>query len=378
MDPTADALTMGVEEEFLLVDPETGAPAAANRAVAETAAETGVELQLELTRCQVETSTGVHSDAAALQRELQELRGAVAKCAERNRARLLAVAVPPTVPHEFPVTDTPRYRRIGEAFGMVAHEQGLSGCHVHVGVPDRETAVAVSNHLRPSLPLLLALSANSAVYRGSDTGYASWRSILWRRWPSAGPPPYFESVADYDALVDTMLACGSILDRKMVYWDVRPSLSFPTVEVRVGDVPATAQESTLLATLVRAAVLHARKDLSRNVSAPPIPHEVLRAAYWTAARSGLDGDTLDPVTGRVLPMRALLGEFVHRLGPELDDLGDRAFVADALADVLDRGNGARRQRAAYARAHDAADVIAELTDATLEGCEAGFPARRAG
>ncbi|MEV0354436.1 glutamate--cysteine ligase [Nocardia sp. NPDC050697] len=363
-----DELTMGVEEEFLLVDPETGAPAAANRAVAETAAAEGVELQLELTRCQVETSSDVHTDAAALDAQLHELRGAVAHCAERNRATLLAVAAPPTVPHEFPITDTPRYRAIGEAFGMIAHEQGLSGCHVHVGVPDREEAVRVSNHLRPWLPVLLALSANSAIYRGSDTGYASWRSILWRRWPSAGPPPYFRSVREYDATVDTMLACGSILDRKMVYWDVRPSLSFPTVEVRVGDVPATARESTLLALLVRGLVRHARKALARGEEAPEIPHEILRAAYWTAARNGLDGEALEPVSGRVLPLPALLDELVEGITPELDELGDRAFVTDTLAEVLARGNGARRQRRAYAAGHDPAAVIAELRRATLEGC----------
>ncbi|MFC3964841.1 carboxylate-amine ligase [Nocardia jiangsuensis] len=362
-------LTMGVEEEFLLVDPETGAPAAANRAVAETAAAAGVELQLELTRCQVETSSDVHTDAAALDRQLHELRRAVAHCAERNRVRLLATAAPPTVPHEFPLTDTPRYRAIGDAFGMIAHEQGLSGCHVHVAVPDQEIAVRVSNHLRPWLPALLALSANSAIYRGSDTGYASWRSILWRRWPSAGPPPYFRSVRDYEAVVDTMLACGSILDRKMVYWDVRPSLTFPTVEVRVGDVPATARESTLLALLVRGLVLHARKALARREEAPDIPHEILLAAYWTAARSGLDGETLEPVSGRVLPVPALLDELVRRIGPELDELGDRAFVTDAMAEVLSRGNGARRQRRAYATRHDAADVITELAGATLEGYE---------
>jgi carboxylate-amine ligase len=97
------------------------------------------------------------------------------------------VALPPTVPHKFPVTDTPRFRRIAEEFGMLAHEQGLCGCHVHVGVPDREIAIQVGNFLHSWLPLFLALTANSAIYRSAETGFASWRNILWRRWPSAGP-----------------------------------------------------------------------------------------------------------------------------------------------------------------------------------------------
>ncbi len=115
----------------------------------------------------------------------------------------------------------------------------------------RATAVQVSNHLRPWLPSLLALSANSPIHRGVDTGYASWRSILWSHWPSAGPPPYFSSLEEYDRTVAAMLECGSILDKAMVYWDVRPSTNFPTVEVRVSDVPATVDETVLMATVVR-------------------------------------------------------------------------------------------------------------------------------
>ena len=200
--------TVGVEEEFLLVDPETGEPIARNEAVADHAATHGVKLQLELTSCQIETTTGVMSGSDELRAELARLRRIAAEAAEVNGARLLAVAAPPTVPKEFPITDTPRYREIADKFGMLAHEQGICGCHVHVAVPSREAAIRVSNRLRPWLPLLLALSANSAVYRNTDTGYASWRSVLWVRWPSAGPPPHFDSVDEYDAMVAMLQARG--------------------------------------------------------------------------------------------------------------------------------------------------------------------------
>ena len=163
----------------------------------------------------------------------------------------MAVGLPPTLPQEFPVTDTPRYHDIAERFGMIAHEQGICGCHVHVDVPDRDAAIAVSNRLRPWLPLLLALTANSAVYRNADTGHASWRSVLWARWPSAGPPPHFDSADEYDAAVHLLVHSGVIRDNGMVYWDVRPSANFPTVEVRVADVPATVAETVLFAALVR-------------------------------------------------------------------------------------------------------------------------------
>ncbi|MGK8524314.1 glutamate--cysteine ligase 2 [Nocardia asteroides] len=360
--------TVGVEEEFLLTDPETGAPTAQNTRVAAAAKEANIDLQLELTSCQVETSSTVHSDIGDLLTELRTLRRTVAACAADNDARLLAVAVPPTVPEQFPVTDTPRYRRIAETFGMIAHEQGLCGCHVHVGVPDRDTAILVGNYVRPWLPVFLALTANSAIYRGSETGYASWRSILWRRWPSAGPPPYLASVDDYDSIVAMMRASGSILDNKMVYWDIRPSESFPTVEIRVSDVPATAEEAALLAALIRATVVMGLRSIRRGEPAAPIPAEVLRAAYWNAARSGLDGAGLDPFAGRVVPHRDLLGELVGHIEPALRDCGDHTFVTEAIAALDQRGNGARRQIQALRARHEVGDVVAEMARATLEGC----------
>ncbi|WP_040832145.1 glutamate--cysteine ligase 2 [Nocardia jiangxiensis] len=363
------SVTVGVEEEFLLADPETGAPVAKNIEVAQTAATAGIHLKPELTRCQVETNTSVHSTTAGMIRELRELRRDVAGCAEKNGVRLLAVAIPPTVPHRFPVTDTPRFQRIADGFGMLAHEQGLCGCHVHVGVPDREIAIQVGNFLRPWLPLFLALTANSAIYRSAETGFASWRNILWRRWPSAGPPPYFTSADEYDATVATMVASGCILDETMVYWDVRPSLTFPTVEIRVSDIPATVEETALLATLVRAAVMTARTSLAQGRTAPPIPAQTLLAAYWKAARTGIDGDGMDPANGRMMPVRELLDKLVNSLDFALEELGDHTFVTDTIATVFARGNGARRQINAFRAHRDVRDVVTELTNATLQDCQ---------
>ncbi|MFE5288650.1 glutamate--cysteine ligase [Nocardia sp. NPDC056611] len=356
--------TVGVEEEFLLVDPRTGAPVGRNADVARTAADLGMDLQLEIMRCQVETSTRVHTTTDDLLRELRELRRGAAACAEKNDALLLAAAVPPSVPEELAITGTPRYSRIAERFGRLAREQGLCGCHVHVAVPGLVEALRVSNFLRPWLPVLLALTANSAIYRGCETGYASWRNIMWRRWPSAGPPPYFASVAEYEAAVESMLALGVILDRKMIYWDVRPSCTFPTVEVRVSDVPATVEESALLATLVRAAAMTARTA----EFGPPVPEPALRAAYWRAAHEGLDGIVIDPVTGGPIRVPELLDHFVALIQPALENLGDLPFVTDTIAALLSRGNGARRQLNAFRARGDIADVVAELADATLYTC----------
>ena len=360
--------TIGVEEEFLLADPTSGEPIAVNKPVAEHAAERGVELQLELTSCQVETATEVVGGTAELTDQLLRLRRVAAEAAEAGGARLLAVGLPPTVPHEFPITDNPRYHRIAERFGMIAHEQGICGAHVHVAVPTREAAIRVSNRLRPWLPLLLALSANSAVYRKTDTGYATWRSVLWARWPSAGPPPHFDSVDEYDAVVQMLQHAGAMLDDGMVYWDVRPSANFPTIEVRVADVPATVAETVLLAALTRAAVMTALDDEAHGVPIPPLTPHVLRAAYWKAARYGLDGEALDLAeTHESAATRTLLDRMVERVRPALEAVGDYDLVASELKRVAGQGNGAMRQRRAWQRRHDVGDVIAEAAAATLEG-----------
>lgn len=360
--------TFGVEEEFLLIDPDVGEPVPLNWTVAEHAARQGVELELELTSCQVETTSGVASSSADLRRDLIRLRRVAADAAQASGAQLLAVALPPTLPHEFPITDKPRYRQIGERFGMIAHEQGICGCHVHVAVPTREVAIQVSNRLRSSLPLLLALTANSAVYRNADSGHASWRSVLWARWPSAGPPPHFESAADYDATIAMMLDTGAMLDDGMVYWDARPSANYPTIEVRVSDVPATVGETVLFATIVRALVMTAMDEEERGEALPPLSPHALRAAYWKAAREGLQGDLIDLVDSDVLkPAPVLLNDMVDRLAPALNILGDYEMVKAELARVVADGNGAARQRRAWHRRHDASDVIEEAALATMEG-----------
>ena len=358
---------VGVEEEFLLVDPRTGEPAPRNAEVACEAESRGVALQLELSSCQVETTSNVMATSAALGEELARLRRAAAQAAEAAGLGLLALGLPPVTPHEFPVTDTDRYRRIGAQFGMVAHEQGICGCHVHVEVPDRAAAIQVSNWLRPWLPSLLALSANSAIYRNADSGYASWRSVLWRRWPVAGPPPFFTSPEEYDRTVRMLIDTGVILDQKMVYWDVRPSENFPTIEVRVADVPATVAETVLLATLIRAAVMTALDERGpTGGGAVRMPPAALRAAYWKAAHDGLSGHTLDLIDGRgAVPAREQLGTLVRRVRPALDVLGEHERVVAELDRVAAQGNGAMRQLRAWRRRGDVMDVIAEAAAATL-------------
>ncbi len=358
--------TVGVEEEYIVVDVVTRAAAPRADTVVARAAETlGGRVTTEFTRFQVEARTPPCSDIHQLLEELRAMRAAVAMSAEQEGLRIAATGtavlgevVPP------PITEHPRHRRGVETYRALHDEQSICAGHVHVHLPDHELAVLVGNHLRPWLPTLLAMTANSPYWNGRDTGYASWRTLSWGRWPVAGPPPYFESAARYDELVDALLAADVLVDRGTIFWDIRPSHHLPTIEVRVSDVPMTAEESALLAALVRALVVVAITDVERGNPGPPVSTELLRAACWLAAREGIGGDAIDPENGRRLPAAALVDALVARTRPALTDFGDHEFVLAALQRLALVGTGARRQRDAYARRHLLVDVVDYVVGAT--------------
>ncbi|HEY3511691.1 glutamate--cysteine ligase [Kribbella sp. NPDC051137] len=342
--------SFGVEEELLLVS-ATGDPLPRSKAVVADVGE--LDVALELTRAMVEINTPVCQSATELHDHLVHMRSQLAAAAAAEDARLLAIAVPPQGRAAQSITKKPRYQALAREWGLLAREQGVCGCHVHVEVPDRDTATKVSNHLRPWLPAFLALTANSPVYLGQDTGFASWRWLMTTRWPSAGAPPYLESVEHYDALVAMHLAAGTLIDEQMVYWDIRPSSHLPTVEVRVSDVPLTVDETVLLATLVRAVVMTALADGTRG---PKLEPEVLRAGYWLAARDGLTARGLDVLHAEAMPMRQVIDQLRESVEPALHELDAVDLVSDGIARAFKEGNGAIKQRKALRRGEDVTTV----------------------
>ncbi|MFT7841726.1 glutamate--cysteine ligase [Saccharothrix sp. BKS2] len=356
--PSPQAPTVGVEEEFLLVDPATGVPVPrAHEVVAAARERFDLDLDHELLTTQVEVKTPVCHDLGQVRRELVAMRSAVSRAAGEAGCLALAVGFPPLGEPSGSITDLARYRGIARAFGQLADEQSICGCHVHVGVPDREVAVQVCNHLRQWLPVLVALTANSPLSRGRDTGYASWRTVVWHRWPAAGPPPYFSSWAHYRAVSDLLRESGAAVDPAMAYWDVRPSCHLPTVEVRVADVAGSTTEALLLAALVRALVSTAVADVERGVPAPEVTTEALRLAGWRAARDGLAGRTLDVLSDRLVPVRHLLRRLVRHARPALSANGDLDLVERALAVLHRVGCGAERQRRVLNRTGTPTDLL---------------------
>ncbi|WP_092802928.1 glutamate--cysteine ligase 2 [Rhodococcus globerulus] len=364
---SASTPTLGIEEEFVLCDPQSGRPSLRNSEVADAGRELGIALQLELSRCQVETSTSIGTHIRDLRDQLCESRAVTADAAARVGCQMIAVGTPFYDPPIDEITPKSRYQRMAGQFGALTSGV-MCGCHIHVGVDDRERAVQIINHLRPWLPTLLALTANSPISGGVDTGYASWRYILFGRWPSSGPPPYFESAQHYEVAVSAMLEAGVILDPHMVYWDVRVSDHLPTVEIRISDVPATVEETMTLATLVHALVVTATAAIVNGEPAPVVDQDLLRAACWRAARDGLDGRALDVKTMRLVTAHQAVRRLLNHVTPALSAFGELAQVMTSLDKVFDKGNGAIVQRRTLGRRSRVADVIDECVRRTFEGC----------
>jgi carboxylate-amine ligase len=360
MTSTRTALTVGVEEEFLVVD-AAGQLSYQGEDLVRDGNDAPGDRQHELVRCQVEVATPVCDSAEEVRRRLLRLRTDVGDDARARGLRLLpSGTVPLPQAEEPPITPEPRYERMARWFGAVAHTANTCGCHVHVAVPDREAGVGVIDRVRGWLPVLLALSANSPFENGVDTAHHSWRHVLWSRWPSAGPPPLFGSLDRYESSVEALLRLDAMLDRGMLYWDIRLSDHQPTVEFRVCDVAATAEEAALLAGLIRALVGTALDELDTPPADPPIPHEILNAALWRAAREGMTARLPHPRTGELQPVPELLTELLSRTATAMKAGGDTDLVTEQLARVAEGGNGAQRQRAAHQRRDELTDVVDEL------------------
>lgn len=358
-------LTTGVEEEFLLVDARTGqVVGAAERVLAELADDSGT-VQLEGTRHQLELATPVTHTLQDLRCHLLTLRRRLAKAADEHGCRLIAGAAP-VLPLPGPprLLDNERRRQQAARFGSLTHTLVHCGCHVHIGTLDQDTAVRVLGHVRPWLPTLLALSANSPFSNGLDTGHASWRAVAWGSWPTAGIPPLFHSAAHYRQTVHRMLTTGAALDKKMAYWDMRPSPSWPTLETRVADVSPSLDGTLLQAALSRALVARGLRAVREGRPAPQIPDDLLRMARWRAARDGFEGAGVDPLTGALRPAAALADALVEALAPDLEAAGDLGCVERAMSALRRNGSSAHRQRLAFERRHDLGDVVRQLAEDT--------------
>ncbi|WP_149184586.1 glutamate--cysteine ligase [Streptomyces sp. TRM49041] len=362
--------SVGVEEELLLVDPRTGEPRALSEEVLAIAAKHNQgrahaftkELQLQ----QLEFGTHPRTAMGELAAEIERCRSDAARIAAEAGVAVVALATSP-LPVGPAVTEGKRYRWIREHYGLTALEQLTCGCHVHVSIASDEEGVAVLDRIRPWLSVLLALSANSPFWYGHDSGYHSYRSRVWGRWPSTGPVELFGSADRYHRQVRDLVSTGVLQDEGMIYFDARLSRHYPTVEIRAADVCLDASTTVLVATLARALVDTAARQWREG--RPPDEHGIglLRAAAWRAARSGVDGELIHPHTMRPAPADRVVQALFHHVEEALDGNGDLAYARKALDDLMSGGNGAHVQRRLLRRRGSLGAVVAECVRRTQEG-----------
>ncbi|WP_131741853.1 carboxylate-amine ligase, partial [Actinomadura roseirufa] len=363
-------VSLGVEEEFLLVDGVSGVcvpqvEGVLARLRGHGRGPGGGSFQSELLASQVEAATGVCGDLAELRAQLRWSRARLAGAARAGGLGLVSSGTPVMEGRPPPPARGERFAAITRVYGEVIEDYQACGCHVHVGVPDRETAVAVVNHLRPWLAPLLALSANSPFGHGRDTGYASWRTVEMSRFPGAGVPPWSASAAEHDRRVAALVGAGTLVDAAMTFWLARPSPRWPTVEVRAADAAATADDAVLQAALTRGLVRAALADLAAGREAVPVDGQVCAAALWSASRYGMEGPAVDPFAGAAVPAWRLLEDLLARVAPQLEETGDLGAVFGLVEAVRRIGTGARRQRRAAGRGLGA--LVAALAAETEAG-----------
>lgn len=368
-------LTLGVEEEWHVVDMQT-------RELVARAPEVLAELDprwytAELHRSVVESNTRICHGLDGLREDVLRLRRRAWTVAEGLGLGLAASGTVPLIDLAgLAVTPTSRYRRMLDDYQILAREQLICGAQVHVGIADRDVAVAVAQRVAPALPVFLALSASSPFWMGEDSGYASVRSLVWMRWPTAGHSGVVESAADHDALVADLIESGTISDPKMIYFDVRPSSHVPTVELRVPDACPDVDTVVLIAGLFRALVQRERDahlaGVPMTVPRPPVH----RAAMWRAARSGLEGDLLDlPRSPRPVPAAVAVQGLISQLRPQLEATGDFEQVSELAFRAISRGSSAARQRRVFGRRGRLSDVVDLLTDETRSAVGRAAPVR---
>ncbi|MET4592402.1 glutamate--cysteine ligase [Arthrobacter sp. 754] len=393
--------TFGVEEELLIVDPETGEPLAladallsGRRLAADDApedpqvlgakdktayddGEMGLSAELKLE--QIETQTRPCLQYAELLPQIRAGRLLADQAARKNGARVAALATSPLASTTHTTPD-PRYARMLERYGLTAQEQLTCGFHVHTFIESPEEGVAVLDRIRDKLAVLTALSANSPFWNGMWTGFESYRTQAWNRWPTSGPAGIYSTYSAYRRVVTRLLDSGVMLDEGMLYFDARLSRNHPTVEVRVADVCLRAEDAALIAVLVRALVESASREWREGVDPAPVPTVLLRMAAWQASSSGLSGELLDFGTFRPAPAVDVVRSLVDYLAPVLEEQGELALARQGVEDIIARGTGSTEQRRARDSAleHSAPDdggmgaVVAHAVGVTMRGTS-GLP-----
>jgi carboxylate-amine ligase len=372
--------TIGIEEEYLLVDLDSrdlasDPPAALMRACRDILGE---RVTPEFLRCQIEVGTPVCATVAEARGELASYRRTLAAEARRHGIGLMAAATHPFAEWSAQVTTAKdRYTKLAADLRTVVLRQLICGMHVHVAVPDEDLRIDLHGQLVYFLPHLLALSTSSPFWRGLSTGLKSYRTAISVELPRAGLPQVFSSAAEYRRMIDLLVKLGRIEDASKIWWDLRPSANFPTLEMRIPDVCTRLDDGVAIAALYQSLVHMLIALKRRNQRWRHYLPALVAENRWLAQRHGVGGELIDFGRGEAVPFRDLVEEMIALVGEEARDLGCSAEVERART-IVAEGTSADRQLAVYFTAVEAGHseeaalraVVDHLLAETLEGCAA--------
>jgi carboxylate-amine ligase len=359
---TGPAYTIGIEEELMILDGESLELVNAIESLLEPAASG--EIKPELMESVLEVSTEPCPNTAQAGDQLRSLRRQVIQTAASKDFAIGAAGTHPFAMWEDQrIVARPRYRDLVSALRFVARQELIFGVHVHVGVDDPDKAIHVANGMRVHMPVLLGLSANSPFWRADATGLASTRTPIFRAFPRVGIPPTYKSWEDYERRIEFMETARVIEDYTYLWHDVRPHPSFGTVEIRVMDSQTRVEHTLGLAALVQGLVKELSEHFEAGKRLSRYPFEMLDENKWLAARHGLEGELVDLPSSERVGTRELARRLLDRIRPHCQDLGS-AGELEAVADLLERGNGAARQVVVYEANHDLREVMGEIVAAS--------------
>jgi carboxylate-amine ligase len=365
----APSLTIGIEEEYQIIDPQTRELRSyITQILEDSRLILREQVKAELHQSMVEVGTEICRSPAEARAELVRLRRHIIDLAGRNNLKIAAAGTHPFsswLTQE--ITPLERYLGVKQDMQDLAQQLLIFGTHVHIGIEDTDFRIDAMNVARYFLPHVLCLSSSSPFWMGRNTGLKSYRSIIFRHFPRSGIPPVFNSWGELDRLVDCLVRTHSIPDGTKLWWDVRPNWKYPTLEFRVCDVCTRVDEAVCIAALFQALIAKLWKLRRDNLTFRVYPLSLIEENKWRAVRYGLDGKLLDLGKQSELPARELVREMIEWfLGDVLDELGSRKEVEYAFK-ILMEGSSADRQLATFQRTGDLKDVVDQLIRETAEG-----------
>ncbi len=364
---TFEQFTLGIEEEFQIVDPHTRELRShVSEILEEGKTLLGEQVKPEMIQSMIEVGTGICKDIHEARSDITNLRSTLSAIVRKKGLEIVAAGTHPFSHwQDQKIFENARYELIVEENQMIARSLLTFGLHVHVGVADPERAIHIMNAVRYSLPHVLALSTSSPFWLGVDTGLKSYRSEVFTRFPRTGIPDHFDSYSSFQRYVNLLIETGCIDDGKKIYWDVRPHPVFPTLEFRICDIPSRVDDTIAIAALFQALVAKINKLLDQNLTFRLHHKMLIEENKWRAVRYGLDGKMIDFGKGKEVPVRELIHELLEFVDDVIDDLRSRKEIRH-IHTILERGTSAEEQLRVWRETGDVKAVVDRLIELSLE------------